>query len=102
MEDFNIDEGEAEMLTLAIEEKASLVATDDKNAIKACKILKLDFTTAIAILIRACEKGLIRVDEALKKLHKLQSFARYEKTIIETATNQIEGAARYGKKDNKH
>ena len=102
MEDFNIDEGEAEMLTLAIEEKASLVATDDKNAIKACKILKLDFTTAIAILIRACEKGLIRVDEALKKLHKLQSFARYEKTIIETATNQIEGATRYGKKDNKH
>ncbi len=102
MEDFNIDEGEAEMLTLAIQEKASLVATDDKNAIKACKILKLDFTTAIAILIRACEKGLIREDEGLNKLHKLQSFARCEKTIIETATNQIEGAARYGKKDNKH
>jgi len=102
MEDFNIDEGEAEMLTLAIQEKASLVATDDKNAIKACKIMKLDFTTAIAILVRACEKGLIQADEAFSKLQKLQSFARYNKTIIEAARNQIEGAIKYGKKNSKH
>ena len=102
MEDFNIDEGEAETLTLAIQEKALLVATDDKNAIKACKIMKLDFTTAIAILVRACEKGLIQAEEAFSKLQKLQSFARYNKTIIETARNQIEGAVRYGKKNSKH
>jgi len=102
MEDFNIDEGEAKMLTLAIQEKALLVATDDKNAIKACKIMKLDFTTAIAILVRACEKGLIRADEAFFKLQKLQSFARYNKTIIETARNQIKGAVKYGKKNDKH
>lgn len=102
MEDFNIDEGEAEMLTLAIQEKAFLVATDDKNAIKACKIMKLDFTTAIAFLVRACEKGLIESDGAFAKLQKLQSFARYNKTIIETAKNQIEGAGQYGKKDSKH
>jgi len=101
VEDFNIDEGEAEVLTLAIQEKALLVATDDKNAINACKIMKLDFTTAIAVLIRACEKGLIRSDEALFKLQKLQSFARYKKTIIETARNQIEGAAKHGKKNDK-
>jgi predicted nucleic acid-binding protein len=102
MEDFNIDEGEAETLTLAIEKKASLVATDDKNAIRACKIMRLDFTTAIAFLVRACEKGLIQTDEALARLQKLQSFARYNKTIIETARNQIEGVAKYGKKDDKH
>jgi len=102
VEDFNIDEGEAEMLTLAIQKKASLVATDDKNAIRACKIMKLDFTTAIAILVRACEKGLIHPDEAFAKLKKLQSFARYNKTIIDTAKNQIEGAAQYGKKNDKH
>ena len=102
MEDFNIDGGEAETLTLAIQEKASLVATDDKNAIKACKIMKLDFTTAIAILVRACEKGLIQADEGFFKLQKLQSFARYNKTIIEAARNQIEGAIKYGKKNSKH
>jgi hypothetical protein len=102
MDDFNIDEGEAEALTLAIEKKASLVATDDKNAIRACKIMRLDFTTAIAILARACERGLIRRDEALTKLQKLQSFARYNKGIIETARNQIEGVAKDDKKDDKH
>ena len=102
VEDFNIDEGEAEMLALAIQEKTLLVATDDKNAIKACKIMKLDFTTAIAILVRACEKGLIHTDEAFFKLQKLQSCARYNKTIIETARNQIEGAIKYGKKNDKH
>jgi predicted nucleic acid-binding protein len=102
MEDFNIDEGEAETLILAIEKKASLVATDDKNAIKACKMMKLDFATAIAILVRACERNLIQADEALAKLQNLQSFARYKKIIIETARNQIEGVAKYGKKDDKH
>ena len=102
MEDFNIDEGEAETLTLAMEKKASLVATDDKNAIRACKVMRLDFTTAIAVLVRACERNLIQADEALVKLQKLQSFARYKKTIIETARNQIEGVARYGKKDGKY
>jgi len=102
MEDFNIDEGEAETLMLAIQEKASRVATDDKNAINACKILKLEFTTAIGILVRACEKGLIQPDEAFVKLRKLQSFARYNETIIETARNQIGGAVKNGKKDDKH
>jgi predicted nucleic acid-binding protein len=102
MEDFNIDEGEAKTLTLAVQKKASLVVTDDKNAIRACKIMKLDFTTAIAILVRACEKRLIQIDEAFAKFKKLQSFARYNKAIIETARNQIEGVAKYGKKDDKH
>ena len=64
--------------------------------------MKLDFTTAIAILVRASEKGLIESDGAFAKLQKLQSFARYNKTIIETAKNQIEGAAKYGKEDGKH
>jgi predicted nucleic acid-binding protein len=102
MEDFNIDEGESEMLTLAIQGKASLVATDDKNAINTCKIMKLGFTMAIGILVRACEKGLIQADEAFVKLQKLQSFARYHNAIIETARNQIGGAVKNGKKDDKH
>jgi predicted nucleic acid-binding protein len=102
MEDFNIDEGEAEMLTLAIQGKASLVAPDAKNAINACKIMKLGFTMAIGILVRACEKGLIQADEAFVKLQKLQSFPRYHNAIIETARNQIGAAVKNGKKDDKH
>lgn len=91
MEDFNIDTGEAEALTLAIQEGAHTVATDDRNAIRACKILKLDFITAIAVLIRAFEKGIIERDEALIKLEKLKSIGRYSRAIIEDAIKQVKG-----------
>ncbi len=91
MEDFAIDAGEAEALTLALQEKALLIATDDKNAIRACKMLKIDFTTAVAILIRAFEKKLIDKEDALIKLQKLEAVARYKQTIIEDAKKQIEG-----------
>ena len=91
MDDFNIEIGEAETIVLALQEKASIVATDDRNAIRACKILKIDFTTAIAILIRAFEKNLIDKDEALIKLRKLDSVARYRREIVEDARGRIEG-----------
>lgn len=91
MDDFHIDEGEAEAIIIALREKASLVATDDRNAIRACKALKLDFTTAVAILIRAFEKKLIDKAEALIKIQKLGSVARYNKAIIKDAVKLIEG-----------
>jgi len=91
MDDFNIEIGEAETIVLALQEKASIVATGDRNAIRACKILKIDFTTAIAILIRTFEKNLIDKDEALIKLRKLDSVARYRREIVEDARGRIEG-----------
>ena len=93
MDDFNINGGEAETISLALQEKARMVATDDRNAIRACKMLKMDFTTAIAILIRAFEKNLIEKDEALIKLRKLELIARYSRAIIEDARKRIEGGA---------
>jgi len=91
MEDFNIGRGEAEALSLAIQENINLIATDDRNAIRACKMLGLNFITAIAILIRMFQKGLLDQDEALSKLEKLQSLGRYHRAIIEDATKQIKG-----------
>ncbi len=89
--DFNIDEGEAEALLLAIQSGAKIIATDDRNAIRASKLLKIDFVTAIGFLIRAFEKKLIDRDEALSKLHKLQLIARYSNAILEDAKNKIKG-----------
>jgi predicted nucleic acid-binding protein len=91
MKDFSIDLGEAEVLLLALQEGANIVATDDRNAIRACKMLKLDFATAVCFLIRSFEKGLIEKNEALLKLQKLQSIGRYSRAIIENATEQIKG-----------
>jgi predicted nucleic acid-binding protein len=91
MKDFTIDAGGAEVLTLALQEKALLIASDDRNTIRACKMLKIDFTTAISILIRAFEKKFVDKEEALSKLQKLGAVARYKETIIESARKQIEG-----------
>lgn len=92
IEDFNIDAGEAEVLALSMEKKAGIVvATDDRNAIRACKLIKKEFITAVAFLIRAVEKGLLDKEEGKIKLLKLQSIGRYRKAIIEDAAKQIEG-----------
>ncbi|MBI5115027.1 hypothetical protein HZA56_00975, partial [Candidatus Poribacteria bacterium] len=47
MSDFTIDPGEAEAIALALKKKGAVVATDDRNAIRACKLLKIDFITAL-------------------------------------------------------
>jgi len=91
MDDFNIHAGEAEAIALALQKKVSIIGTDDRNAIRACRILKIDFTSAVAILIRTFEKKLIDRDEALVKLQKLESLARYSRAIIEDAQKQITG-----------
>lgn len=90
-DDFSIDSGEAEAIVLAIEKKGAVVATDDRNAIRACKLLKIDFITALAVLIRATEKGLFSTSEALLKLEHLASIGRYSKAIIADAGRQIKG-----------
>jgi predicted nucleic acid-binding protein len=89
MADFNIDEGEAEALLLALQKEAGVIATDDRNAIRAAKLLKIDFVTAIGFLIRAAEKKLIEREEALFKLEKLRIFGRYSLPIIDNAKHKI-------------
>lgn len=91
MGDFNIDEGEAEVLLLALQTGAEAIATDDRNAIRASKLLKIDFVTAIGFLIRAHEKQLVDRDEALTKLERLQTIGRYSNAILKDAKNRIEG-----------
>ncbi len=93
MEDFNIDTGEAEAIVLAIKKGCRIVATDDRNAIRACKLLGLDFITAVTVLIRAYEKGILEMDEALAKLDTLAQIGRYSQKIISDAKERIKGGA---------
>jgi len=90
MGDFRIGRGEAEALVLAIERKAKLVATDDKNAIKACKLLRLSFTSAIAILVRLSEKGAIDTGKARAALNTLIKYGRYSGEIVKEVKKRIE------------
>ena len=88
--DFRLHRGEAEALTLAIEQKISLAA-DDLPAIKACRILNVNFVTAIHFLIALYEKRKITAQVALAKLDKLSFYGRYNKRILDDARERLKG-----------
>jgi predicted nucleic acid-binding protein len=89
--DFSLGRGEAEAIALALKKKAQLLGMDDKNGINACKLLGIAFTTAIGILLRSREKGLIDREPALSKLVALAKNGRYNASIIEDARLKLEG-----------
>ena len=85
VEDFKLGYGESEAIVLCIERKAQILASDDKNAINACKLLKIRFTTAINIVIRLCEKNMLKKEKGLMKIENLKVVGRYKNEIIEDA-----------------
>ncbi len=88
--DFNLGTGESEAMALALLQKASLVATDDKRAINACKVLKIPYATALGILIRMVEKGLVEKEEGELKLAALAKYGRYKRGMIDDAKSRLE------------
>ena len=88
--DFSLGKGEAEAIALALKEKAQLLGIDDKNGINACKLLGVAFTTAVGILIRSREKGLLEGPDAVAKLALLAKHGRYKNSIIEDARLKLE------------
>ncbi len=89
MKDFSIAKGEAEALVLFIEKKALLFAVDDRNAIKACKILKIPFASAFSILVRMVERGILDIIKAKVKLEMLAKYGRYKDSMIKEAKERL-------------
>jgi len=89
-EDFSMGRGESEAIALALQEKALLVGIDDKSGMNACKLAGIPFTTAIGILVRSREKGLIGRGDALAKLAALAKFGWYRNAILEDARLRLE------------
>lgn len=88
-EEFSMEE-EAHAIVLA-DEKGCLIATDDGQAIKACKILNVKFATAVDFLIRAYERDEVTEEIALEKLDNLEAHGRYSPKIMEFARGKIGG-----------
>ncbi|HEY1805374.1 MAG TPA: hypothetical protein VGG45_12945 [Terracidiphilus sp.] len=89
-QDFSMARGESEAIVLALEAKALLVGIDDKQGINACKLVGIPFTTAVAILLRIREKGLIDRADGLSRLAALAKYGRYRNSILEDAKRQLE------------
>ena len=88
--DLSIGQGEAETLAFALTQKSVLVAIDDRRGIKACKLLKIPFVTAIDIVLRMKEKGILTKEQALPKFDSLARYGRYSGEIISRAMASLE------------
>ena len=88
--ELGLGSGEAEAIALAVAKGAQLVATDDKKAIDACKLVRIPFTTALAVLVRMYEKGIVGKQEAVLKLSVLEREGRYKKIMIAAVLARLE------------
>ena len=88
--DFAMGIGEAEAIALALEASADVLGIDDRLGIQACKLLDIPFTTALAILVRSRERGLIDRAEALERLAALARYGRYRASLIDDARRKLE------------
>ena len=86
--DFRLGKGEASALSFAIE-KGMVVATDDKPAIKACRVFNVGFVTAMDFVIDAFDNGKISAGEAKAKIKSLDEYGRYDTRIISEALEKI-------------
>ncbi len=87
--DFNIGQGEAEAIALAIENKENIIL-DDKQAIKVCKMLNVQFTTALNILVALYDSNILAKEQAELALKKLSVFGRYSQELINKAKEGIQ------------
>ena len=85
---FNMGTGEVSSLLLA-RKKGWILATDDKQALKACRVLRVPFLTAIHFLLRLYEKGIISRELVLAKVKILEKVGRYNPDIIRSVMKKI-------------
>jgi len=88
--DFRIEAGEAQALWLGKRLGVPL-AVDDGPTIKACKVLGVQFVTAIHFLINLRARGKLELPLALAKLDALAAYGRYSRKIIEDAAQRLTG-----------
>lgn len=71
LEEFGIDEGEAEAISLAIDLKCKDVLVDQSHARVAAKVFGLTPRGTIFVLLKALRKNIITFDDYLKDLGEL-------------------------------
>ena len=89
LQEFNFDEGEAATYVLYNAKKHKAILTDDGELIKLCKLEKIDFICAMAVLIRMYEKRILSKNQTIKKLEDLHSIGRYSAKIYEHFKKEV-------------
>jgi len=83
MTQFRVDMGEAAAYILFDNKKHKAILTDDGELIKLCKLQRISFICAMAIIIRLFEKKRISKEETMNKLEELHKIGRYSEKVYE-------------------
>ena len=86
---FRLDEGEAATYALFDAKRHKAILTDDGELIKLCKLEKVPFVCAMAVVIRLFEKKKLSKKEALSKLENLHEIGRYSKGLYEHFKSEV-------------
>jgi len=90
LNELNLDDGEKEAIQLYLQRKAHLLVVDDKQAIKAAKLLEINWTTAPGLVVGFVGRKKLRHESALEALKILQKEGRYRLDFILEAFDKIE------------
>ncbi len=91
MASFKIETGEAEAISLFQQERADLLATDDRLAINACRALSIPTSGSAAFITHSFEQGFINKGQGVQMLEILAKAGRYKSDIIFKALHKIQG-----------
>ena len=71
--EYNLDLGEAEAISLALQEKSDYFLTDDLGARQIAKEYNIETHGTIGIILRAFKKGLISREITIEKIKELKT-----------------------------
>lgn len=89
MSQFRLDEGEAATYVMFNNERHKAILTDDGELIKLCKLEKVPFMCAMAVVIRLFEKKKLSKEEAISRLEDLHKVARYSEQLYERFKTKV-------------
>ena len=89
MSQFRFDKGEAATYAMFDDKKHKAILTDDGELIKLCKLEKIPFICAMAIVIRLFEKKMLTKNETIDKLEELNKIGRYSRELYDHFKEEI-------------
>ncbi len=86
---FRLDLGEAAAYAIFDIKKHKAILTDDGELIKLCRLEKITFICAMAIVVRLFETKKLSKPDTLEKLWTLREIGRYSQSIYEHFKSEV-------------
>ena len=89
MSEFKLDEGEAAAYAMFDSRKHKAILTDDGELIKLCKLEKIPFITAMAVVIRLFENNKLLKEKTAEMLENLHKIGRYSEKLYKHFKDEV-------------